>query len=437
MTTTMSEPLDTALQPTGPTRRDHALQSLYAGSFSSFLGLAVADVVFPLLVLGFTGKPLLAGLFGTIQFVAMLCASVPAGNFVDRHDRRRILITSELVRATAATVLAVTLASGHVWLAEVYAIAAVLGVCQPFSSIRTLALRLVAPASELTKVLSIQQVVGNAAQLLGPAVGALLYSYDRSLAFAVIAAGMAASALCAYAVRFESQPEPAAASQDTVNEGHDASGASEPEAGGNDGFFAGVSIIWRHPVMRATLLFVMLLNLVAMPLDLVLILQARHEGVPTHYIGLILACFAAGGILGAPFIPKLHRLMNPGRLLGLLGGVLALACAMTAIPFGGGLSPMLWMAGWMAAVGFVIPSAVVLVDVLILQQVPNHQRGRVLSAATTFMALGMPLGSAFGGSMLQLFSPATLLLGTAAAIAAVTLFAQAQRPLRTAAWPAK
>ena len=432
MTTTMSESLGTAAPPAGSTGRDHALQGLYAGSFSSFLGLAVAEVVFPLLVLGFTGKPLLAGLFGTIQFIAMLCASVPAGNFVDRHDRRRILITSELVRAATATVLAVTLAGGHVWLAEVYAIAAVLGVCQPFSSIRTLALRLVAPASELAKVLSIQQVVGNTAQLLGPAVGALLYSYDRSLAFAVIAAGMAVSALCAFAVRFESRPEPAAASQDTANESHDDSGAAEPAAGGNDGFFAGVSIIWRSPVMRATLLFVMLLNLVAMPLDLVLILQARHEGVPTHYIGLILACFAGGGILGAPFIPHLHRRMNPGRLLGLLGGVLALACAMTAIPLGG-----FWMAGWMASVGFVIPSAVVLVDVLILQQVPNHQRGRVLSAATTFMALGMPLGSALGGSMLQVFSPATLLLGTAAAITAVTLFAQAQRALRTATWPVR
>lgn len=437
MTTTTSDPLDTETWSVTRTHRGHALQGIYAGSFSSLLGLGIAEVVFPLLVLGFTGKPLLAGLFGTIQFVAMLGASVPAGNFVDRHDRRRILITSELVRAAAATVLAVTLASGHVWLAEVYAIAAVLGVCQPFSSIRTLTLRLVAPASELTKVLSIQQVVGNAAQLLGPAAGALLYSYDRSLAFAVIAAGMAVSALCAFAVRFESRPEPAAASHDTADESHDDSGTSEPEAGGNDGFFAGVSIIWRHPVMRATLLFVMLLNLVAVPLDLVLILQARHEGVPTHYIGLILACFAAGGILGAPFIPRLHRRLNPGRLLVLLGGVLALACAMTAIPLSSSLYSALWMAGWMAAVGFVIPSAVILVDVLILQQVPNHQRGRVLSAATTFMALGMPLGSTLGGSMLQAFSPATLLLGAAAAITAATLFAQAQRALRTATWPAK
>jgi MFS family permease len=404
-------------QPT-PLRANRALHGIYAGTFTAFIGLAMAEVVYPLLVLGFTGKPLLAGLFGTVQFTALVLASVPVGTFVDRHDRRRVLIVSETVRAATATVLAVTLAAGHVWLVEVYLIAVVMGVCQPLSGVRTLALRAVAAPSQLTKALSFQQVVAGIAQLIGPAIGTVLYTVNHSLPFVAIAVGTGISALCAYLVHFDGKPKPAAAEPGADDE-------AEPESP-----FAGLRIIWSHPVMRGTMLFIMLLNMIGVPLDLVLIIQAKHEGVPTHYIGLILASFAAGGILGAPCVPKLHALLRPGNLLIVLGLLLTLACGMIGLfPLGG-----FWMAGWLAAIGFAVPAAEVLVDVLVLQQVPDHQRGRVLSAVMTFVGLGLPIGATLGGSLLQVVSPTTFLLGAAAACAGVLVFAISQRALRESQW---
>jgi MFS family permease len=402
-------------------RHNAALRTIYAGSFTALFGLGIAEVVFPLLVLGFTGKPLLAGMFGTIQFTALTLASVPAGNFVDRHDRRRILIASETLRAALATTLAVTLAAGHVWLVEIYLIAAVLGACQPLIGTRTLMLRAIAPPNQLTKALSIQQAVSAVAQLVGPALGTVLFAVSRSLPFAAVALGTGISALCAYFVRFDARPQPRSESADA-----NAEADSEP-----DGPFAGIGILWRHPVMRAAMIFIMLLNLVSVPLDLVLIVQARHEGVPTHLIGLILASYAAGAILGAPFIPRLHALLRPGRLLSVLGVLVTAGCAAVALPLGG-----FWMAGWLAAIGFVMPAVQVLVDVLILRQVPDARRGRVMGAVLTFIGVGLPLGAAFGGGLLQILSPATVLLGTAGALACVTLYAVAQRDLRRAEWPA-
>ncbi|HEX4787206.1 MAG TPA: MFS transporter [Actinospica sp.] len=409
----------------GP-RHSAALRTIYAGGFTAFFGLAIAEVVFPLLILGFTGKPLLAGMFGSIQFAALVLASVPAGSFIDRHDRRRILIVSETLRAALATALAVSLAAGHVWLVEIYLIAAVLGACQPFSGVRTLALRAVAPADRLTGALSMQQAVSAVAQLAGPALGTVLFAVNRSLPFAAVALGTGISAACAYFVRFDARPQP---EPETAGATLDADTTADAAAKSQSPF-AGISIVWRHPVMRAAMIFIMLLNLVSVPLDLVLIVQARREGVPTHFLGLILASFAAGGILGAPFIPRLHALLRPGRLLSILGVLVTVGCAAMALPFGG-----FWMAGWLAAIGFVIPAVQVLVDVLILQQVPDAQRGRVLGAVMTFIGLGLPLGAAFGGGLLQLLSPATVLLGTAGALTCVTLYAVSQRDLRRAEWP--
>lgn len=428
-TTESTATTTTATTPTTASLRgNRALNLIYTGGFTAFTGLAIADVAYPLLVLGFTGKPLLAGLFGTIQFTAMLAASIPAGTLVDRHDRRLVLIAGEVIRTLLATVLAVTLVGGHVWLAEVYLIAALIGATQPLAGARTLTLRAVAPKAKLTTALSVQQGVNAVAQIVGPAIGAALYSIDRALPFVAIAAGTAVSALCAFVVRIDGRPEPR---QTQSPDSADSPAAADAPGAPGDGPLTGLRIIWNNPVMRATALFVMLVNLLGVPLDLVLIVQAGHEGVPTHDVGLILAGFAVGAVLGAPFIPRLHALLSPGRLLAFFGLIVTASLGLIAVPLGG-----IWMAGWLVAIGFAIPAVQVLFDVLILQQVPDERRGRVLSAGTALIGLGMPLGAAFGGSLLQAFSPATVLEGGAVAMGCVTLFAVCQRALRTSRWPA-
>ncbi|MBR7839441.1 MFS transporter [Actinospica durhamensis] len=421
----------------GSVWRNRRLQTLNLGAFAALTGIAISDVVYPLLILGFTGKPILAGLFGAIQFTAMVLASLPAGAFVDRHDRRHILITSELTRAVLATVLAVTLAAGHIWLAEIYLVAAALGACQPFSGIRTLAVRGVVPAEKVTAALTTQQIFTGVAALMGPALGAVMFTASRSLPFTVIAAGMGVSATCAYLVRFDSRPRAAAApaaaaaTSAATSAADEASPAADTTSAPDDsGPLAGLRIIWQSAVMRSTMLFIMMINLIGVPLDLVIIVEARHQGVPTRYLGAIFAMLAAGGIIGAPLVPRVHALLRPGQVLAVFGLATAAVMGLLAVPFGG-----FWMAGCIFSVGLLMPAVQILVNVLILQQVPDHQRGRVLSGVMTITGLGMPLGAALGGTLLQLLSATTVLIGAAAVVGCTTLGALLQRDLRAAQWP--
>ena len=62
--------------------------------------------------------------------------------------------------------------------------------------------------AQLTKALSVQQAVSSVAQLVGPAVGTVLYAVNRSLPFVAVAVGMGVSVLCAIAVRFDGKPSP-------------------------------------------------------------------------------------------------------------------------------------------------------------------------------------------------------------------------------------
>jgi len=409
---------ESALEPDVPLWRNWRYQSLAAGSFSAYTGVSIADVVYPLLILGFTGSPMLASVFGLLQFLAMILCSLPAGSFIDRHDRRKILIVNDSVRAVAGASLALTLASGHVWLVQLYLVAVVLGGCQAFAGARMIAVRAVVPERQLTRALSQQQVRTAVATLIGPAIGAALYAVSRSLPFVASAVGLALSAFTAVLARFDGRPEPQP----------EPAGAADERSG--DGALAGLRTLWAQPLMRAAMLLIMIVNLIAVPMDLVLIVQARHEGVPTHYIGLVLAAFAGGAVLGGPLIPLLHRLVRPGWLL--IGFVSLFTCVLPllAIPLGG-----FWMAGCIAVVGMALPALDVLIQVLIFQQVPDNQRGRVVSAAMMLMSLGMPLGSALGGLLLQVFTPTTALLAFAVVTGASALYALSQRSLRSAAWP--
>src|SRR5882757_5595893 len=99
-----------------PLRRNARFQTLWIGSTIGFLGIEAADVAYPLAVLALTGSPAEAGLFGALQTLATLLAGLPAGHVVDRFDRRRVLVSAEATRASAAGSVAVALALHHLTL---------------------------------------------------------------------------------------------------------------------------------------------------------------------------------------------------------------------------------------------------------------------------------------------------------------------------------
>src|SRR6202453_257654 len=82
------------LKATGPLRQNLRFQALWIGSTSSTLGVAVADIAYPLLILMITGSPAKAGLFAAVQTIGMLAAGLPAGSLADRYDPRSIVLVA-------------------------------------------------------------------------------------------------------------------------------------------------------------------------------------------------------------------------------------------------------------------------------------------------------------------------------------------------------
>jgi len=97
-----------------PLRRNVAFQLLWTGTSAATLGVSVADIAYPLVILAVTRSPALAGLFAATQGLGMLLAGLPAGVLADRYDSRVIVIVTEAVRAAVTAAVVTALADNAV-----------------------------------------------------------------------------------------------------------------------------------------------------------------------------------------------------------------------------------------------------------------------------------------------------------------------------------
>lgn len=395
-----------------PLRRNLRFQVLWIGSVVGFLGVEAADIAYPLAILGLTGSPAQAGLFGAIQTLATVLVGLPAGQIVDRVDRRTVLVLAETTRAAAGASVAIALATHHLTLAHTLAVAAALGAAGPFSgTARMLLVRSVVPAEQLTAALTQEQVRNNATALVGPPLGGFLYGLRTLLPFLASAVTFTVSLACALVVRVPAhEPVPRAS---------------------RSGALAGVRTILTDPTLRAAALLAAAINTATAPLTLTATVLLRRQAVPPTLIGVALAGLAVGGLLGASLVGWLHRRLRPGVLL--IGYTLLLAplVAALALPWG----PW-WLGGVLLVCGLGLPALQVLVDVLIVRQVPDERRGRVIAAVITLFSLGIPVGTAAGGVLLQFLSPSAAMFLVACLLGVCGLTAASRRALRTARWPA-
>ncbi len=405
-----------------PLRRNLQFQTLWAGSAAATLGRSVADVAYPLAILAVTGSPAEAGLFAAAEATGMILAGLPAGQLADRRSPRMILIVAEAIRAAVTAVIAVALIFGWLSLPLLILAAVALGAGQSATgTARMLLVRAVVPKEQLTRALTQDEVRINGADLAGPPLGGALYGL-RLLAHAVPFVFTAASFVLSLVTAVVVRADPARATRPDA-------GPERPPSRGGSGMLAGVRAIWGNPVLRATTLLIAIVNSVGASLGLIAVVILRAQSVSPAMIGVALAGAAVGGLAGAPLVRRLHRL-RPGVLLITVCVSLVPLIALLAVPDG----PW-WMAGVLFVMMLGVPSIRVLLDVLILRQAPEAERGRIIAAVMTLMTVGMPAGLAASGLLLQYLSASATMLTLAGILAVGCGYCAARRQLWRARWP--
>ncbi|MEV4561983.1 MFS transporter [Kitasatospora sp. NPDC049285] len=406
-----------AVEAVVPLRRNWRFQLLWGGSASAMLGTCVADTAYPLLLLAMTGSPTVAGAFGAVQFGASVVFGLHGGTVADRYDRRRVLIAADTARLVAALSVVLALLAHRFTVPHALVAAAVIGATMAYGGpARMLALRAVVPPEQLRQALAQDELRVSGAALVGPPLAGFLLGLGRAVPFLSTVAASTLSLGASLAVRFDGRPE----------SGDEASGGGREKGAA----FAGLRYLFATPVLRATVLVALALNLAGTAMLLTVMVLLRQQGTSTTGVGLALAGEAVGGLLGALLVGRLHRLLPPGALLLAVAWTGALTFVVPALAHG----PVVVFAA-LTVMCLGVPSLRVMLDVLVFQRVPDAMRGRAMAGTMTLLMAGIPLGTMAAGLLLELLAPGTVLLALAAALGAGLLPLTLGRSLRGTSWP--
>jgi MFS family permease len=113
-------------------REEPQYRLLFGSQVLSVLGDRVTSVALPFAVLSVGGDIRDVALTSTAQFLPFVLLAIPAGVWADRWDRKRILVSSDVVRLVTQALAAVLLLSGNAEVIQLAVLAAVFGSADAF-----------------------------------------------------------------------------------------------------------------------------------------------------------------------------------------------------------------------------------------------------------------------------------------------------------------
>ncbi len=183
-----------------------------AARFFIVLGLEMQSVAVGWQVYEITHRALDLGLVGLAQFLPGVCLFLVAGHAADRHDRRSLLNVCYVgfVACSAALLLFTLRGCRSVHL--IYLVLVLLGVVRCFNwpASRALLPQLV-PPEYFSKAVAWNATTFQAATILGPAIGGVLYAATQgpSVVYGTATAASAIALLATLRIRSQTQPRPA------------------------------------------------------------------------------------------------------------------------------------------------------------------------------------------------------------------------------------
>ncbi|MCP2345916.1 MFS transporter [Nonomuraea roseoviolacea] len=427
MTSTSSRapvaPAETALL------RQRGFRNLYTAGAVSGLGSQISQVALPLLAVTALGAgPGEVGLLSALGTLTVLVLGLPAGVWVDRARRRRLMVAMDLTRAAVLLSVPVAWWAGLLGMGQLYAVAMLVGAG---TLVFDLAAVSVLPAlvgrDRLTAANAL--LVGTSAgmDVTGKSVGGIL----TQAVGAPLALLLDAFSYLWSAAWLRHVPEPPSG-RTAPTGGSDGSDGRAAAAGRVEGvgrqiaegvrFLVGSPVLVGMSVMGAMANFAFPLCSVLLP-----VLLVRQLGYPEWVLGAYLATGGLGGLAGSFSAHLFGRRLGPGRATLLVS--LAAVPAALVVPFLD-RGPWLWAA---AGAWFVLAFRTGVNNVLLVsvrqRMIPDGMLGRVNATLRLVLTGAVGLGGLLAGVLGEVWGVRAA-LWTGAVIMALSWLPVVLSPLR-------
>jgi MFS family permease len=365
------------------------------------------------LVYRLTNSALLLGVVGFAGQIPAFVLAPFAGVIVDRWDRHRLLIATQVLALLQSLALAILALTGLINIWHIIILSILQGLINAFDmpARQAFVVEMVEKREDLANAIALNSSMVNAARLLGPSIGGVI--------IAAVGEGWcfmldAVSYLAVIASLLAMQITPRMARRT-----NDVNLLQQLREGWTYAF--------RFAPIRDVLLLLALVSLVGMPYTILMPVFANEvlRGGP-NTLGLLMAASGVGALIGAMFLAARKSVLGLGKYIPLMAGT-----------FGAGLiafsfSRLLWLSLLLMVVtglGFMIQMAAS--NTVLQTIVDEDKRGRVMSFYTMAFMGTAPFGSLLAGSVAaKIGAPHTLLFGGLGCMLGALWFARLLPTLR-------
>jgi MFS family permease len=405
------------LRGIGRALRHRNYRLFFFGQGVSLIGTWLTRIATSWLVYRLTGSALLLGLVAFAGQIPTFVLAPFAGVWVDRAQRRPLLIVTQSLSALQSALLAVFTLDGSITVVHVLLLNVFQGLVNSVDmpARQAFVVEMVESRDDLPNAIALNSSMVNAARLLGPSIGGVLIAaVGEGYCFAIDAVtyfGVIASLL---SMRLSST----ILSHRTTRAWHELSEGFRYAAG-------------FRPI-RVVLLLLALVSLMGMPYAVLMPIVAGrvlHGGA--HTLGWLMAATGLGALTGALHLASRPSVLGLGRLIG--RSAVGFGAALVVFSFSRWLVlslPLLFLAGLCMMLEMASSNTV-------LQTiVEDDKRGRVMSFFSMAFFGTAPIGSLFGGVLAaRIGAPHTILVGGLACMVGGFVFFRELPQIRDAVRP--
>jgi MFS family permease len=376
----------------------------FGGQSISLIGTWMQRIALPWLVYRMTGSEVLLGVVGFVSQIPSFALAPFAGVLIDRWNRYRVLMVTQVVSMIQAAVLAWLSLTGSLEIWHIVVLSLVLGCINAFDmpARHSFVIDMVENKDDMGNAIALNSMMFNGARLIGPSVaGLVLATTGEGFCFLINALSYIFIVISLMAMRLP-------VSNEKKKETHIFNEMKE-----------GLAYAFGFPPIKSIILLLGLVSLMGASYQVLMPVYAKDilRG-DSHTFGFLMGAAGAGALLGAVYLASRESVIKLGRIIP--AATALLSCGLVSMAFNKSFPVSLFLIFF---VGLGMMAQTAASNTVIQTITDDDKRGRVMSLYTMALMGTAPFGSLLAGWMAKLLgTPWTMFIGGAVCLVGALVF---------------
>ena len=378
----------------------------FYGQTISLIGTWIQRIAVPWLVYRLTGSVFLLGLVGFAGQIPTFLISPFAGVLIDRWNRQKILVVTQVLALIQALVLALLFYEKSISIWHIAILSVFLGIINAFDmpARQAFVVDMIEKKEDLGNAIALNSSMVNGARLLGPSIaGVLIALTGEGMCFLIN--GISYFFVIFFLLRMKISPHEVKPQNKNVMQNM------------KEGF----KYTFGFLPIRYIILLLSLVSLMGMPYTVLMPVFAKtilHGG--PHTFGFMMGATGIGALVGAFYMASRKKVVGLEKFIPWFAAIFGIGLITFSLSHYFVLSLVLLL-----ITGFGMLMQMTSSNTILQTIVDDDKRGRVMSFYTMAFMGTAPFGSLLAGTLAsKIGAPNTLLIGGVACIMGAFVFAR-------------